>query len=449
MGLFDKLTNLSSDQTQGLLGAAAALLQAGGPSRTPVTFGQALSGGILGFQQAQQAAQDRTAQQLLQSLRLKGLQGEIDDQERARKKANDFDQAARESVLTPGMQALAGGGGPTVENAARIPATEAAFDQSAFLSRAMGIDPIKALQLAQSLKKTGPKYDSGITWVNGPDGKPVAVRTADDGSFKTLDGLSPREKLNFLNLGGKTVGVNDYTGEQGAIFTNTATAGDLLSAATARRGQDITLRGQNMTDARERQNASKPVYDSERGVLINTRNGVASPIQNVDGSPLGSKDARQKTQDAKDVLSLLDQADPLIDKATSSFLGQGVDQAARLFGSSTAGSEAAAQLKAIEGSLVSKMPKMSGPQSDKDVLLYRQMAGQIGDPTVPAAAKKAAMSTIREINQRYLDGGQQSATAGGKVATLSDIAATARASGRSTAEVTAALRAKGYTIGGQ
>jgi hypothetical protein len=58
-------------------------------------------------------------------------------------------------------------------------------------------------------------------------------------------------------------------------------------------------------------------------------------------------------------------------------------------------------LKALEGSLVSKMPKMSGPQSDKDVLLYKQMAGQIGDPTLPAKQKQAAMDTINEINSRY------------------------------------------------
>jgi hypothetical protein len=42
-----------------------------------------------------------------------------------------------------------------------------------------------------------------------------------------------------------------------------------------------------------------------------------------------------------------------------------------------------------------------------------------------------------------------SAQGGGKTATLSDISATARASGRSTAEVTAAMKARGYTIGGE
>ena len=36
-----------------------------------------------------------------------------------------------------------------------------------------------------------------------------------------------------------------------------------------------------------------------------------------------------------------------------------------------------------------------------------------------------------------------------KIVTLNDIAATARASGRTTSEVTAALKAKGYKIGGK
>jgi hypothetical protein len=45
---------------------------------------------------------------------------------------------------------------------------------------------------------------------------------------------------------------------------------------------------------------------------------------------------------------------------------------------------------------------MEGPQSDKDVALYREMAGRIGDPTVPAAEKRAAVATIRSLQQKYL-----------------------------------------------
>jgi hypothetical protein len=44
---------------------------------------------------------------------------------------------------------------------------------------------------------------------------------------------------------------------------------------------------------------------------------------------------------------------------------------------------------------------MSGPQSDKDVLLYREMAGQVGDSTLPVETRKAALETIRQIQERY------------------------------------------------
>lgn len=113
----------------------------------------------------------------------------------------------------------------------------------------------------------------------------------------------------------------------------------------------------------------------------------------------------ERARDEKEVGRLLDLASPLLDVTTSSGIGAGVDAAGRLVGVSSEGAAAAAELKAIQGLLVSKMPRMEGPQSDKDVMLYREMAGQIGDPTIPAAQKKAAMEMVRAINSRYT--GQQ------------------------------------------
>ncbi len=105
--------------------------------------------------------------------------------------------------------------------------------------------------------------------------------------------------------------------------------------------------------------------------------------------------------EAKESISLINQAEKLLDKATASLTGTGVDVLAGAVGVSTEGAKAAAQLKAIQGALVAKMPKMSGPQSDKDVLLYREMAGQVGDSTLPVDTRKAALDTIRQIQERY------------------------------------------------
>ncbi len=121
-----------------------------------------------------------------------------------------------------------------------------------------------------------------------------------------------------------------------------------------------------------------------------TKNSVAKPTER-----------QQKAIDANEAIALLNQAEPLLKSATGSYGGKGIDILSQAFGVATPGSISAQQLKAIEGALVAKMPKMSGPQSDKDVLLYRQMAAQIGDDTVPYARKTAAMDTVREIQERY------------------------------------------------
>ena len=110
----------------------------------------------------------------------------------------------------------------------------------------------------------------------------------------------------------------------------------------------------------------------------------------------------QKQNDANEVLGILQQAAPLINTSTGSGIGSIVDATQGFFGGTNKGAIASSQLKALEGLLVSKMPKMSGPQSDKDVLLYKQMAGQIGDPTIPAPQKRAAMETINTLNAKYL-----------------------------------------------
>lgn len=115
--------------------------------------------------------------------------------------------------------------------------------------------------------------------------------------------------------------------------------------------------------------------------------------------------AGQRRDDATEVMRALALAEPLIGQATGSGVGALTDKGAAFFGQSTPGADATAQLQALEGFLVSKMPKMSGPQSDKDVLLYKQMAGRVGDPTVPASQKRAAINAIRALQQQYATGG--------------------------------------------
>jgi hypothetical protein len=110
-----------------------------------------------------------------------------------------------------------------------------------------------------------------------------------------------------------------------------------------------------------------------------------------------------KGSNAGTVTAMLDIADPLIDAATGSLAGASRDKLAAVFGAAPQGAQAIAQLKVLQAGLMTNMPRMEGPQSDRDVQLYREAAGQIGDPMVPKEIKKAAVEAIRTIQERYKD----------------------------------------------
>jgi hypothetical protein len=180
------------------------------------------------------------------------------------------------------------------------------------------------------------------------------------------------------------------------------------NAGTAKTLEEITsLRNSRSEKARERtemgaapQSFLEKKYGKPASGMRWTQEGEPEPIPGM-AEP-------QKVTDAKDVLEILKIAEPLLEKSTGSYGGAALDKLGQVVGISTEGANAAAQLKTLQGTLISKMPKMTGPQSDKDVQLYREMAGQIGDPTIPAERKRAAMDTIRQINERHVGGEAQS-----------------------------------------
>lgn len=257
MGILDFLNPQDPMKQQSLLAAAAAMLQASGPSRTPTSFGQALGGGIGAYQQSQDQQRQLQQQQALRDLQIKAAQGELDDQGLTRQRKQAMYDAAGASNVTPEQQAMSGGGGPTLANAAKIPTSKGGFDLEGFTNRMMAIDPMQGIALMQSLKKAGPKFDSGITWVNGPDGRPMAVRTADDGSMKQIDGVAPREKMELANLGGKDVAYNPFGLQAGQTFQRTMTPDG--AAADRRAGERLNF---------DKSQVGKPVFNAEAGGWI-------------------------------------------------------------------------------------------------------------------------------------------------------------------------------------
>lgn len=221
MGFFDSLSNMSPEQNQGLLAAAAALLQAGGPSRTPTSFGQALGGGLQAYQQGLQGAQDRAYQQQLRSMQLEEANMTAEERRRKRQMEQEIQSAALASVRSPELMSLAAGGGPTAANAQAAQNLQGGFDEQAFLNRVRAVDPLRAMDFERQFAKATPEFDTKINTLTGPDGKPIAVLVNKAGQVKTLEGMTPREKAELLNLGGREVAVNPFDVRPGQSFTRT------------------------------------------------------------------------------------------------------------------------------------------------------------------------------------------------------------------------------------
>lgn len=103
------------------------------------------------------------------------------------------------------------------------------------------------------------------------------------------------------------------------------------------------------------------------------------------------------------------ETDALVKASTGSYLGVGRDLAGRVVGASTEGGKAGAQLQVLAGKLVSMMPRMEGPQSNADVALYKEMAGRIGDTSIPWEQKLAALQQVRQLALKYQSQQPQSA----------------------------------------
>jgi len=139
--------------------------------------------------------------------------------------------------------------------------------------------------------------------------------------------------------------------------------------------------------------------------LIDKGTAMARPAQIQGGGTVQSgpvAEANVKNQKNMEKLGgLINQARDILPNATASGLGAKVDDANRFFGRTTTSAQNAAKLGSIGGNMMMLMPRMEGPQSDADRRNYETMAGKVGDPTIPAEERAAALDAMEEIAGRY------------------------------------------------
>jgi hypothetical protein len=110
---------------------------------------------------------------------------------------------------------------------------------------------------------------------------------------------------------------------------------------------------------------------------------------------------QKKAVDANTTLALLDEAESLIKRSTGSRAGALRDDVAATFGVSTEGAQAIAELNPVAARLTLAVPRMEGPQSDADRLLYQKAAGDFANPQVPRETRMAALQSMRRLAEKY------------------------------------------------
>lgn len=295
MGIFDALTNLTPDQNQGLLAAAAAMLQGAGDPRRPFGAGQALGTGLQAFQQSLIDSEQRRIQKEQNALNSKLLGLKISDaesdlanqaaqRERAKRLQEFYQQGAAPNFAQ--MSAATGGGlAPTVENAAKVQQAIpggggannlfAARLNEAQRLRAAGFGPEADAAEAAALKFQ-PKV-KGWEKVT-QNGRVLFAPFFEDGSSGAPVPLDVAEKLEKLNLGGTTQLVGELSGAPVRSFKNTASPESILSAATTRRGQDLTFQSAGLDRAQRAQTEKAPTEFQGKSAAFGLRAQEADKI---------------------------------------------------------------------------------------------------------------------------------------------------------------------------
>ena len=231
------------------------------------------------------------------------------------------------------------------------------------------------------------------------------------------------EKYNFTTADNV---LDNQTSADNNIRTNqTSENNSIRTAETSRYSTDVNAQTAanklSVEQAKiELEQKKGTVQQFGDGLYMVYPNGSAVPINSPTGQPVVKSTTTVAQQSAKNeentriqrVETIIPEIRALLSKATGSYLGAGADLLANTVGISTEGAKATAQLKTLSGQMVAAMPKMSGPQSDKDVAMYKDMAGNLSDPTIPIETRLAALETIEKLNEKYkvINGGGIPAT---------------------------------------
>lgn len=307
------------------------------------------------------------------------------------------------------------GGGFKLENSQKqLGAIQSAVQQAAMTgdkgAAIIGLDAAKRVGLIneddyqqqyQLLSVMTPEqvkvYAQSVTFANAKDPASLIFTTADN----VLDNQT---SVN------NNIRDNTTSTDNNIRSTNVQKYGIDKTAETADENRAVQMQRLEFDQQQaEIKNGQGEIKEANGKLWIVYKDGTARPAVDANGTQLASNKTNNPQAQAQNeeamriqrVDTILPEVKKLLPKATGSYAGAGVDFLGRAVGISTDGAKATAQLKTLSGQLVALMPKMSGPQSDKDVQMYREMAGELADDTKPIQTRLAALQTIEQLNNKY------------------------------------------------
>ena len=303
-----------------------ALLAAAGPSARPMSFGQRMFMGMgqhdqyLREKEAQEMLRKRQAtQELLIAAQMQEMQAQA-EQRRAQiaamqqKAAEEKDLAARQAAFLSGgmgtrttpQQALAGGGGPTIGNAARLNERQP-FD----IEQAIALFGIDNAQKMAGAGDWGRPEVARV--VNGMAGGREVAQQFDKFGRPVGTGMEQYRAPISVNQGNKTTFADPFSLKTLQEFQQFQSPDSVASNATSRRGQDMVDLRSREGNAITMQNGKIPQGYRMKldGTLEAIPGGPADIKAGAEGEKREARSAAARAQ-AGTVLETIDEAKNLV-----------------------------------------------------------------------------------------------------------------------------------------
>lgn len=348
------LLDLTNDpRRMGILSLGLNLMQAkGNLGQAFGSAGQAALGDMIAAQDRQTQGKEREQAARIRAMQEQALALQLAQTLQEQKRRQGVEDAYKGAMVSPATQALAGGGGPTMQNAQAMQGLLPKLDQGRLLQGLLPVDSQMAAQMLQP-KPSDYKVVGGSLVEVGPGGVKEAYRAPEKPNLEALiiQGPDGKPMINPLVMEAKR---------------QLAVAGRAPSAAAAPAAPV----------------APKLSAAAEKVEIERTKAG----------------------QQSQQMMAAIQEARSLLgSKPTESGIGAGVDWLGRQIGVASDSSKKAAQLETLSGWMVANVPRMEGPQSNFDIQNYQTMAAKVGDRSVPVDERLAALQTLEQLHRRYAD----------------------------------------------